>query len=1172
MTALSARGSAHPPLLSVVTGLVGILALAAGFALVGYALITLTLDSGRLAAFWIGNAVVIGTLAHRPLAWQAPAVLACFIANLSLNLHLLDMPSRALTLSSANLLEISGALWAIRRFLGPSRRFDGLHHFGIIALIAFAGPAITGVLVASVMGQQDVAAMATVYQQWLSSHCLPIAILTPLVLIVRDPAAWLGRVDAVFVTRLVSVVLALAIVIPVIFLQRTFPFLFLAAPVVVFAAFRTGLLGTALAVAVLTGAATLATFEGLGPITLVKGGPREQIIALQAFAASLVALGLPVAGVLVKMGAIKSELRDSRDFLSSIIEGISDTVFRVDGAWAWTFLNRRSQGGAGLALDAELGEVAFAQVITEDQAALLAWRGAVEAGLRPGRIVVRMALAGTVRHIALGLEPQFDAEGRFLGGVGTLSDVTESVQQAHALSESEARFRRLAQASPVGVFQSNARGQVVYVNPEWQRLTGLVDGEWEEGRWARALHPEDKLRLQQGWLDSRVQREGGEQEIRWLHKDGSTAWAHIVFRAVLGAGGAVTGYVGVAIDITARKDAELALARREKQLTVLADNATDAVVRLSLDGVCAYASPSAREVFGVEARLLLGQQLITGFHPDDAAAVTKAFAALAAGTQDRVRTTFRSRSLVAPDTFNWLEANCGLVRDPATGAPDLIIAALRNVNATKRLEAELVAAKEAAESAAAAKTAFLANMSHEIRTPMNGVIGFTELALAGPLPSEQRQNLEMIAESGRAMLRLLNDLLDLAKIDAGQMKIAAEPLDIRHKLRSALRLMEPVASQKGLTMTLAIDDAVPACLVSDPLRLRQMVLNLIGNALKFTEHGGVRVTVSWTPEARLRIAVADTGIGIPPEQLGSIFDKFTQADATIARRFGGTGLGLPISAELAQLMGGSLQVASTPGAGSVFTLELPGIVGAAAETPLAADRDADTAGLARGVRVLVAEDNPINQTLTLAMLAKTGAEAELAADGAAAIAMVEAAAARGRPYQLVLMDLQMPQIDGLEATRRLRAAGFGAEALPIVALTANAYADDVAACHAAGMQDHLAKPMRGRELEAMLRRWARAESVAAGPDIVVDPCLATMFAERKLAALAAITDWLRSSADNPAALAPIAQLLHQIAGVAAFFDEAELGQVAGTIEHQLRDAGSTDVAALLRQMQDRLAA
>ncbi|UVI40274.1 PAS domain S-box protein [Qipengyuania spongiae] len=1178
-----AKVEPHPqPRWSITSSLL----LAALYGLIAYLTIRLTFDTGRLAAFWVGNAFVIGLLVQRVLTQQIVGLVLCACANLAVNLFFGDVAGQASGLVLANLLENAVAIYVLQRFLAADLNFEGLRPIAVVACVALAIPPISGIIAGATLSFYSDTPFLAHYGRWLAAHCLPIAIFAPIVVIARDPAARPQRYDREFLRRWAAVFAALAVGLPITFLQTTYPFLFLAAPIVIFTAFRTGRLGTAVVVAILAIFAFLATMNGYGPINLVRGGPREEAIALQVFLATCMAIGLPVATILSDRNEIRDALTESRDFVASIIDGLDDLVFKVDANWRWLFVNRQWAAHTSLAIDAARGRPAFSRVIEADGEKLADWKARIEAGEDAGRLAVRISTeVQGLRHVSIGIEPQRDVDGNFTGGVGTIRDVTESIRQSHELAESEERFRRLAEASPVGIFRSDRHGQITYVNERWMTLAGLDDDEWRGGKWISALHPDDMARVRDSWTSSRAAQEGADEEFRWVRKDGSIVWAEVMFRPEFDPEGRRSGYVGIVSEMTARKKAELELARREKQLKLLADNATDTVVRLSLDGICKYASPSSREIFGINPERLVGEQLITGFHEEDRQKVADAFARLASGHNERVRLAFRSYSVVESGKFNWLEANCGLVRDPATGEPEEIIASLRSINETKRLEAELLAAKEAAESAVEAKSAFLANMSHEIRTPMNGVIGFTELALAGELDPEQRQNLEMISESGRSMLRLLNDLLDLAKIGSGLMTVSSEPVDLRHKLRGAVRLMEPVASLKDLAFTLDVADDLPQWVLCDAMRVRQIVLNLIGNALKFTEKGAVKIVARRGPEKdTMTIAVSDTGIGIPADRIAHVFDKFTQADESVARRYGGTGLGLPISAELAALMGGELAVESMPGVGSTFTLTLPC---RPCEAPHVESADhVDTAEPFRaGARILVAEDNPVNLRLTMAMVARTGCTAELAPDGAVAVEMVERAMADGTPYDLVLMDMQMPNLDGLEATRRIRAAGCTPGDLPIVALTANAYADDVAECRAAGMQDHLSKPLRMHDLEAALHKWIGNGELAVADEVSeieeepaeelvreAGPDLSAMFAERKRLALEAIDTALRDGRLEGETLAEIAGLLHQIAGVAAYFGEAELGDASSDAEYRLAKASAETAAELLAGIRPRLAA
>lgn len=400
---------------------------------------------------------------------------------------------------------------------------------------------------------------------------------------------------------------------------------------------------------------------------------------------------------------------------------------------------------------------------------------------------------------------------------------------------------------------------------------------------------------------------------------------------------------------------------------------------------------------------------------------------------------------------------------------------IRDVSERKTLIAALESARDAAEVANRAKATFLAHMSHEIRTPMNGVLGFTELLAAGPLGAGQEEPVRMLGESGRTLMRLLDDILDLSKIEAGELSVIAEPVEPRRAIDACVRLMAPVASGKAVLLDWRVDGDVPDRLLSDELRLGQILLNLVGNALKFTARGTVIVQARMAGADTVAIDVLDTGIGIAADRLHEIFEPFRQGDPTTTRRFGGTGLGLTISRQLAVLLGGELSVESQPGQGSCFTLTLPARVVAMQAEPVARAPASRRNGPTP--RVLLAEDHEINQLLTGGMLERLGCRVELARDGVEAVALVGGAGED--PFALVLMDVQMPNLDGLAATRLLRAEGWTPAELPIVALSANAGRDDVAACLLAGMQAHIAKPVQLAGLADAVARWtgyARAEA------------------------------------------------------------------------------------------------
>jgi len=400
----------------------------------------------------------------------------------------------------------------------------------------------------------------------------------------------------------------------------------------------------------------------------------------------------------------------------------------------------------------------------------------------------------------------------------------------------------------------------------------------------------------------------------------------------------------------------------------------------------------------------------------------------------------------------------------------------------QRVNRELERATREAESSNQAKSTFLANMSHEIRTPLTAILGYGEIldeyAGEGKLPDECRESVEAIRQSGEHLLRIINDVLDLSKIEAGKLEVERKSFSVARMLAAIQSILQPRADESGLSLATAFEGPIPATLVSDPLRVRQILINLVGNALKFTSEGGVRIVLSLVrdgsgDEGTLRFDVADTGIGMTEEQAARLFRPFTQAERTIARDYGGTGLGLAISRRLARALGGRLELARTaPGEGSVFRFEIPSgsldgieMLDAPPAAPL--ERSPTREPKRLDCRVLVAEDNLMNQHLLVRLLERAGAEVAVASDGEQALEAILRGQESPRPFDLVLMDMQLPGVDGYAATRNLRGKGID---VPVIALTASALEGDRQKCLAAGCDEHQPKPIDRATLLDTVRR------------------------------------------------------------------------------------------------------
>jgi PAS domain S-box-containing protein len=494
---------------------------------------------------------------------------------------------------------------------------------------------------------------------------------------------------------------------------------------------------------------------------------------------------------------------------------------------------------------------------------------------------------------------------------------------------------------------------------------------------------------------------------------------------------------------------------------LLADNSTDLILRVALDGTCRYASPACRSLFGVSPEQMVGTNLIERRSRTRRPELREAFRRLSEGEE---RATVLTRSTRPGGAPLQLEAN--MQRALTADGTHEIVAVVRDVTERQAVAEALQTARDEAVGANLAKSNFLATVSHEIRTPMNGILGFADILLRSGLPAEQARAATLIQDSGNSLLAILNDVLDLSKIEAGRLELEPMPVCLPALADGALSILRSQADAKGLDLRLDLAADLPDWIEADPTRLRQILLNLLSNALKFTDRGSVSLAIR-REDGRLRFSVADTGMGIAKDRQSLLFQQFSQLHRSSNRQYGGTGLGLAISKRLVEAMpAGEIGVESDEGQGATFwfAAALPTVP---APSPVATPAPAGPNGVV--AHILVAEDLFINQAVIESILTDAGHTVRFAGNGTEAVA----AAAR-ETFDLILMDMEMPELDGIGATRAIRQSDGPMRDVPIVAVTANALESEARRCRDAGMNDHLTKPIDRTALLAAVQRWTGA--------------------------------------------------------------------------------------------------
>jgi PAS domain S-box-containing protein len=639
---------------------------------------------------------------------------------------------------------------------------------------------------------------------------------------------------------------------------------------------------------------------------------------------------------------------------------------------------------------------------------------------------------GQLRDVVSRGTSELGDDGEAVALFGLLQDVTNYSNAMRAVERTSDRYRLLTENANDLVTKMDLGGRFNYVSPAVKAISGYT-AEEIVGRVALDfIYPDDRQRVAQTFDAALSGPSGWLIEYRIVRKDGSVRWVEarpkLIRDPETGAPCAVTDVIR---DITDRKAADDALADSEARYRLLADNASDMITRFDARSTILFMSPASESMLGYKPEEMLGKRVIDFVHPADQPTVLAYYAALVAAGPGAAAEPFQFRCKCKNGQWLWVEGQPTLFFDPETGGLTGIQDVVRDISTRKAMEAALEAARAEAEAAADVKAEFLSNMSHELRTPLTAVLGFSRLIAEQPeLTATTRGFVERVTSAGKALLSTVNDILDFSKLEAGQVEVIPQPCEPALLVTETLELFSLQAGEKTVTLRGQGLDTLPAWLTLAPDRVRQVLLNLVGNAVKFTDHGEIIVEADYR-HGQLRLAVRDSGAGIPTDRQEALFKRFSQIDGSSTRRHGGTGLGLAICKGLVEAMGGTIGVESAVGEGSCFWFEIPA---SPADAPLAMTVAAEPVAVVgvQGCRVLVVDDNAVNRALVSAVLGVLSIDLTEASDGAAAVAI-----AQTRAFDLILMDLRMPVMDGETAARHIREGNGPNGRTPIIAFSAD---------------------------------------------------------------------------------------------------------------------------------------
>ncbi|MFA5161132.1 MAG: PAS domain S-box protein [Elusimicrobiales bacterium] len=762
----------------------------------------------------------------------------------------------------------------------------------------------------------------------------------------------------------------------------------------------------------------------------------------------------------------KEELSRSNENLQAFFDSLDDCVLVLSNEGKIITMNPATETKLGFARhDLECIEIArIARFPAASTAEMILEQARLSRFVRC-RITLRTRENGNVTADASVVYSRWGGNRAFFV---IARDAGASAKTEECLFDSERKLNWLAQSLPVVFwFASPGMKSIIFINPAFEKIYETPAQEFLRAgkNLADFIHPQDRQRvlgaLSQAWPEPL------EQEYRIITGTGNVKWIRTIISPILNSGNMVTMLSGISEDITARRTFDESMRENERKYSALVENAREGVC-ISVDGKIAFVNQAGAEMVGCGGENMIGRQYLGCIAPESQPVAAAFLESLAD------KPALAELSLLHKDGSRVL-VEVSASRIPYMGGSATMCVA-RDITDRKRLEDELVKARDCAEAAGKAKTEFIANMSHEIRTPLNAITGMADLLLESGQTAEQKEFTSAIAEAAQHLLEITNDILDFSEIESGGRKLRKTCFCPREVVTAACRMFSPRAAAKGLRFECSASGALAEEMCGDAGIVRQILVNLVANAIKFTDAGAVRVFAASTSpvvsEAGLYLEVSDTGIGMSEEDVSKSFGRFSQADGSYTRVYGGMGLGLSITKSLVDMAGGKLWVESKKDVGSTFHIllpyspvEVPGVTDAPPAPPCP--------GSCGKGRVLVVEDNKINLSLTKTMLTKAGYIVDDAVNGLIGVEL-----ARQNDYDVILMDIHMPVMDGSRAAveiRRREREG-GRPRTPIIALTADATTHAMEYCRKNGMDDYITKPVRSQTLLAIVRKWSRVKA------------------------------------------------------------------------------------------------